>query len=120
MGFCGLMRGGELGVSDGEAWSVDLHLTRGDVSFFLDANGVRHAKLSRWLIHLQVLRLPTRILPMSYLQRTSLSVCSLPSRSLHLRIHSHGKSGATCDRDARVEPRITAAAGGEGDGPHIQ
>jgi hypothetical protein len=43
VGFCALLRGGELGVSDGEQWSASLHLTRADVSFFRDEEGVLHA-----------------------------------------------------------------------------
>ena len=44
-GFCALMRGGEIGVSDGEAWNPALHLTRADLSFFRDAAGVLHAQI---------------------------------------------------------------------------
>ena len=43
VGFCALLRGGELGVSDKAEWNSDLHLTRADVSFFKDENGVLHA-----------------------------------------------------------------------------
>ena len=43
MGFCALLRGGELGVSDGDEWKEELHLTRADVSFFHDEGGVLHA-----------------------------------------------------------------------------
>ena len=42
-GFCALMRGGEIGVSDGNEWSAALHLTRADLSFFHDEEGVLHA-----------------------------------------------------------------------------
>ena len=38
--FCALLRGGEIGVSDGEVWSATLHLTRADVTFYRDAEGV--------------------------------------------------------------------------------
>lgn len=41
--FCALLRGGEIGVSDGEAWQEHLHLTRADVAFFRDEAGVLHA-----------------------------------------------------------------------------
>ena len=34
--FCALMRGGEVGVEAGAAWTSELHLTRADVSFFRD------------------------------------------------------------------------------------
>ena len=37
--FCALMRGGEAGVSDGEYFDPELHLTRADVEFFRDAYG---------------------------------------------------------------------------------
>ena len=37
--FCALMRGGEVGVSDGETFDPSLHLTRSDVQFFRDAAG---------------------------------------------------------------------------------
>ena len=37
--FCALMRGGEVGVSDGETFDPALHLTRADVQFFRDAHG---------------------------------------------------------------------------------
>ena len=45
VGFCGLLRGGELGISDGDAWRAELHLTRADVTFFRDEEGVLHATL---------------------------------------------------------------------------
>jgi hypothetical protein len=42
--FCGLMRGGELGCQDGEAFNASLHLTRADLSFFKEG-GVLHARI---------------------------------------------------------------------------
>ena len=44
-GFCALMRGGEIGVSDGSEWDPALHLTRADLTFFRDADGVLHARI---------------------------------------------------------------------------
>jgi hypothetical protein len=38
--FCALLRGGEFGVGDGDVWSSALHLTRADVTFYRDAEGV--------------------------------------------------------------------------------
>ena len=38
--FCALMRGGEFGVADGESWSATVHLSRADVTFYRDAEGV--------------------------------------------------------------------------------
>ena len=43
--FCGLMRGGEIGLQDGEAFDASLHLTRNDVKFWRDAQGVQHMAL---------------------------------------------------------------------------
>ena len=40
--FCGLLRGGEFAVQDGDAWEAARHLTRADVRFF-KVQGVRHA-----------------------------------------------------------------------------
>ena len=42
--FCALMRGGELGCQDGEAFNAALHLTRADITFFR-ADGVLHARI---------------------------------------------------------------------------
>ena len=44
--FCALMRGGEVGVEAGAAWTPELHLTRADVSFFRDATGVLHCVIT--------------------------------------------------------------------------
>ena len=44
-GFCALMRGGEIGVSDDDTWDAALHLTRADLSFFRDEAGVLHARI---------------------------------------------------------------------------
>jgi len=38
--FCALMRGGEFGVADDESWSVTMHLSRADITFYRDAAGV--------------------------------------------------------------------------------
>ena len=43
-GFCALMRGGELGCQDGEAFNASLHLTRADLTFFR-SDGVLHATI---------------------------------------------------------------------------
>ena len=40
--FCGLLRGGEFAVQDGDVWEAARHLTRADVRFFR-VQGVRHA-----------------------------------------------------------------------------
>ena len=42
VGFCGLLRGGELATQDGEEFNPAKHLTRGDVRFFTEG-GVRFA-----------------------------------------------------------------------------
>lgn len=42
VGFCGLLRGGELALQDGEEFSPLKHLTRGDVRFFSE-DGIRFA-----------------------------------------------------------------------------
>ena len=42
VGFCGLLRGGEFALQDGEAFDAARHLTRGDVRFFTE-DGIRHA-----------------------------------------------------------------------------
>ena len=42
VGFCGLLRGGELALQDGEQFDPARHLTRGDVRFFSE-DGVRFA-----------------------------------------------------------------------------
>lgn len=44
VGLCALMRGGELGTQDGEAWSPALHLSRADVTFFR-RDGVLYARI---------------------------------------------------------------------------
>ena len=44
-GFCALMRGGELGRQQGERFDPALHLTRADLTFFRDAEGLLHARL---------------------------------------------------------------------------
>lgn len=40
--FCGLLRGGEFAVQDGDKWDAARHLSRADVRFFR-VDGVRHA-----------------------------------------------------------------------------
>ena len=45
VGLCALMRGGEIGRPDGEAWNPLVHLTRSDLTFFRDARGVLHARI---------------------------------------------------------------------------
>ena len=41
-GFCGLLRGCELGVQDSESWTASKHLTRADVSFKTAADGTTY------------------------------------------------------------------------------
>lgn len=43
LGFCGLLRAAEMALQPGEAWDPELHLSRADVSFHVDGDGVRYA-----------------------------------------------------------------------------